>query len=178
MPLNIYALFYAKSLDMSTPEYGKCMFLSLLFSLVLAYPIGILADRFHPLRVGMALQCVYILVALADGMLVRDARTFAVGIVAQSVVYGSWMTAVASIAQKLLPKANFTQIASAGSIIGSVTNISVPPLIGLFLDYHHHNYRYTFFISSFIATAAVLATAVLHHKFVQLGGPRNYIAPE
>jgi MFS family permease len=178
VPLNIYALFYAKSLHMDIGVYGKCTALSLLFSLVLAYPLGILADRFHPLRVGMALQCVYIVVTFADGLLVRDARTFAVGIVAQSVVYGSWMTAVASIAQKLLPKANFTQIAAAGSIIGSVTNISLPPLIGLFLDYHHHNYRYTFFISSFIATAAVLTTAVLHHKFMQLGGPGNYVPPE
>jgi MFS family permease len=178
IPINTYVLFYMKDLHMDLQTYGNCSVLSFFFSLVLTYPLGSLADRFHPLRTGMVIQGIYILVCLGSGLLVHDAGSFAIAIVLNSVVAGAWMTAVASIAQKLLPRNNFTQIASAGAILGSVTNIMVPPLVGLFLDHHHHNYRYTFYISGFIAIAALLTSLVLHQKFMQLGGPKNYVAPE
>jgi hypothetical protein len=63
-------------------------------------------------------------------------------------------------------------------VILCAANIAVPPVIGTFLDHHNHNYRYTFYISGGIAAAALMASIVLHAKFMRLGGPKNFIAPD
>jgi hypothetical protein len=39
-------------------------------------------------------------------------------------------------------------------------------------------YRCTYLVSSGFAFAALFAGIVLHAKFVKLGGPLHYIAPE
>jgi MFS family permease len=177
-PTATYSIFYAADLHVDPPAYGKCVTLTYLFSLFLSYPLGVLADRLHPLRAAMGLQFIFILVTLGSGFFVRDASSFSICLVVGGVIGGAWMTVVASLGQKLLPKENFTQLTAAGALLGSVLNIAVPPLVGLFLDYHHHNYRYTFFISAFIATLALASGFVVHHKFMQLGGPKNFVPPE
>ena len=50
--------------------------------------------------------------------------------------------------------------------------------MGTVLDHTHHNYRYTFYMSSFFTVLAMLCGPVLHAMFIALGGPENYIAPE
>jgi MFS family permease len=95
-----------------------------------------------------------------------------------NIVGGMWWTASASLGLRLLPKSNFAQYGSAAGIVGSIGGILLAPLVGVFLDYSHHVYRYTFLISSGLGVAALLATLVLHSKFMAFGGPRNYVAPE
>jgi MFS family permease len=86
---------------------------------------------------------------------------------------------VASLGLRLLPKAEFAQIASAAGIVQALFGIVTGPAIGLFLDrVVHHNYRYTFFIGFGIGTAALLCNFALHRRFMKLGGPKNYVAPE
>ncbi len=53
---------YATSLGMSMDAYGKCLALTFLISLILAYPLGWLADVFHPLRMCIASLIGYALV--------------------------------------------------------------------------------------------------------------------
>lgn len=53
LPVNAFSVFYAKSIDMSMAVYGKYIALTYVISFVLAYFMGSLADRFHPLRVGI-----------------------------------------------------------------------------------------------------------------------------
>lgn len=176
-PFNLFNLYYAKSFNMDLDTYGKCAALTYFISLVLAYPLGALADRFHPLRLALLVQSVYILMTLCGGLFVTDAHSFAIALVLHGVLAGTWMTAGASIGQRLLPKDNFAQFGSAGGIIGSLCGIVTGPAVGLFLDHMHHNYRLTFFMSSGMATVGLIAGLVLYRKFLALGGPNNYIAP-
>jgi hypothetical protein len=178
VPINTYSLFYALDLHMPGATYGKSIAVSYLISLILTYPLGILADRVHPLRAGIAMLVIYMLATFGAGWLVHDSKGFAVAFVVFTVTSGAWMTVTASIAQKLLPRNNFAQIASAAAVILCAANIAVPPVIGTFLDHHNHNYRYTFYISGGIAAAALMASIVLHAKFMRLGGPKNFIAPD
>ena len=53
-PINTYSLQFARSLGMNMDFYGKLIALSYVVSLCLAFFLGWLADRFHPLRVGIA----------------------------------------------------------------------------------------------------------------------------
>jgi len=177
-PFNMFSLYYSQSIGMSDGSYGRCIAASYFISLFLSYPIGMAADRFHPLRLTIAGLTLYALIMGAGGFLVHGPVSFGVVMVLHTVVSGSIFTAWASLSQRLLPRARFAEISSAGGIIGSVVGIFFSPLVGEFLDVMHHQYRYTLFINSGLTVMALIAFIVLHGRFMALGGPRNYIAPE
>jgi len=177
-PVNLFCVFFAKSINMNMDIYGKCVGLSYFISLGLAYPLGSLADRFHPLRVGIVALGLYAMVTLWGGLFARDSWTFEIALVAHGALSGTWLTATASIGQRLLPKPAFARFSSATGIVINLVGIIVSPAVGIFLDYTHHVYRYTFLISSGLAMLALLTSLVLHRKFMALGGPKNYVAPD
>ncbi len=177
-PVNLYSIFFATSIHMDMSRYWACLKWTWCISLILAYPLGWLADKFHPLRMGIGILVLYALVMLWGGIFVRDADTFAIALVAHGVVAGIWATSVASVGQRLLPKAEFAQFASAGGIVANISWMLLAPVTGLFLDHVHHDYRYTFFIGFGLAMIGLVGWLVLHGKFMALGGPSHYVAPE
>ncbi len=178
IPFNLYALYYSKSIGMSDGDYGKCIALSYTISLLLCYPIGWAADRFHPLRLTAVLLALYAVIMVDAGILVHDAWTFGIALVLHTVSSGSISTAWASLTQRLLPRARFAEINSAGGIVGSLAGMIFIPLLGKLLDLLHHDYRCTFYMSAGITSLAFGAFLVLHARFMKLGGPKNYVAPE
>ena len=86
--------------------------------------------------------------------------------------------ASASLAQRLLPRSRFAELASAGGVIASLCGIAFPFILGSFLDWTNHNYRYTFFFGGGIGITALVLLFVLHGKFMGYGGPKNYAAPD
>lgn len=178
VPVNLFGVFFAKSVNMNMDTYGKIWAFTYLISLVMAYVLGWLADRFHPLRVGMVVLAAYMLATLWGGLFAKDARTFAFALVATGMLSGTWQTATASLPQRLFPHSSFAQYSSAMGIVGGFCNVLLPPLVGRFLDLTHHVYRYTHLVASGIALLALLTSFVLYRKFVALGGPKAYVAPE
>jgi len=177
-PINLFYIFYAEDIHMNLTVLGRYVTLTYLISLGLSYPLGMLVDRFHPLRVSLVVLFLYVLVTLPAGLFIRGATSFAIAWVAHGVLSGAWFTAVASLGQRLLPKAEFAQFASAGFIVSSVCTILVATATGAFLDHMHHVYRHIFDISCGIAVVSVILGVALHGKFMALGGPKNYVAPE
>jgi Na+/melibiose symporter-like transporter len=178
LPISLFSIFYSKSLNMPGADYGLCITISFGCSLVLSYPLGMLADRFHPLQLGICVQFIYALVSLWGALFIHDARTFGIAIVANSVLNGTFYTAMASIGQRLLPRAEFAQFNSANSVVGSVVVMVLGPAIGIFLDHMHHAYRLTFLISFVITAFSLLLSFFLYRRFQAYGGPENYVAPE
>jgi len=178
VPVNLFSLFFARSIGMSIDTWGKCMAAAYCVSLILAYPLGVLVDRFHPLRVSLITQAVYVGVVLWGGLFVRDAATFGVVLVLQCTLAGTWMTAAASLPQRLLPKDRFAQFASAAAIVTSLGTILAGPLMGLLLDLTGQVYQYTFLVSSALAAAALVTGLVVLVKFGRLGGSAAYVAPQ
>lgn len=177
-PVNIFAIPYAKSLGMSMDTFGKCMATTYAISLCLAFPIGWLADRFHPLRVGIFALGTYMIVVLMAWFLVKDARSFAVFLVLHGVVSGCYFTGAASLAQRLFPRSKFAQFSSAAGIVISVATMTTAPAIGLLIDTNGKDYSLTFGIGSILAALALASTWFVHLQYQRLGGSSNYIAPE
>ena len=177
-PVNLFSLFFATSVDMDLHVYANCLALTYCISLGLAYPLGWLADRIHPLRIGIVVLVLYAMVTLWGGIFAINARTYAIALVAHGVVAGIWVTSTASLSQRLLPKAEFAQFASAGAIIANLSWMTLAPIAGVFLDRVHHEYRYTFFMGFGLTIVGLLGCIVLHTKFMALGGPLRYVAPE
>ena len=178
LTVNLFNVFFAKSVNMSMDTYGKCMAATFLISFFLSYFIGALADRLHPLRLSLGLLALFVVVTLAGGLLIHDARTFGIAVIAYGVAGGSWQTAAASLTMRLFPQARYAQIDSAKGIVQSFGMMLVGPVIGYFLDLTGHEYRYAYFASAAMALLALLTGLVVHAKFMRLGGPKGYVAPE
>ena len=177
-PVNVFSVFYAQSINMSIGDYGKCLAITYIISLILAYPVGILTDRFHPIVVSMILLGLYCPLALWAGFFAKDTVTFSVAFVLHGVLTGAYFTAAASMGQRLLPRSRFTELMSANGIVCSLSSVLIAPCIGLILDCTGHVYRHTFFAGAAFALLAVAVTFVTYTKFLALGGPKNYTAPE
>jgi MFS family permease len=126
----------------------------------------------------MAAMAFYGVAMVAGGFLIHDARSFGLFFIIHGVLSGVYFTAAASLGQRLFPKARFAQFASAAGILNGVFFIIMPASLGVFLDWSGHQYRYSFLLAGVIAAFAVVALWNVHGRFMRLGGPRHYSAPE
>lgn len=176
-PVNTFSVFYAKSVGLSMDAYGKYLAYSYGVSLVLSFFLGWLADKFHPLRVGIAAIAAYGCVALWAGFYATTAAGFAFAFVAHTILTGAYVTATASLGQRLYPAAQFAQFASAAGLVTALFSAVLPPLMGRILDLSGHAYRLTFVAGGILALVALAALLVVHREFVRLGGNGAYVAP-
>lgn len=177
-PVNSFSVFYAKSVGMSVDTYGKCLALTYGISIALAYPLGAFADRWHPLRLGLITTLLYGGVMIWAGLVTASAPVFAIFLVAHGVLSGAFLTATASIGQRLYPKLKYGQFASAWGLVYGLGFIMTTPLVGLFLDFSGRIYRYTFIASGLLAVLGVVAFFAAWRHFQRLGGVAHYVAPE
>ena len=110
--------------------------------------------------------------------MITDARSFGIALIAYGVLGGSWQTAAASLTMRLFPQSRYAQIDSAKGIVQSFGMMLVGPVMGYFLDLSGHDYRYAYMASGIMAVLALLTGLVVHAKFMKLGGPKAYVAPE
>lgn len=176
--VNLFNLYFAKKVNMSMDTYGKCLAATYLVSFTLSFGFGALADRFHPVRLGLVTMGLYAVVTLAGGLWADDARTFAVALIASGVCSGAWQTSTASLTLRLLPQSRFSQFDSARGLVMSFGMMLVGPAMGWYLDHTGHDYRHTYLVSSALAWVALLAALAVYRRFMRLGGPKGYVAPE
>ena len=175
-PVNFYSVLFSTAII--TPEhYGSLLTLTFAVSFVLAYPLGVLADRFHPLRLGILALALYSVATLWGGFCARTPLNFDITFVLHGVLSGAFMTAAGSFLQRLLPRLKFAQFASAAGVIGCLWNIFIVPLAGLILNSVHQDYRYIFLLSSAQSCAGMVAMIVLYRAFLSRGGDEHYVAP-
>jgi MFS family permease len=177
-PVNSFSIFYAKSLGMNMELYGRYLAASYAVSLVLAYFIGALADRYHPLRLMIGAMGLYVAVTIFGAAFGTTPRIFGFAFLAHTIISGIYFTSMASIGQRLYPKLKFAQFASAALVLQAGLGMLLPPTMGLVLDASGHNYRLTFVSSGLLSAVGFSALLVVHQQFMKLGGPRNYAPPE
>ncbi len=178
VPVNLYSIPYAKSLNISMEVYGKYVALTYGISLVLTYILGSLADRFHPLRVGMVALFLYGVSCLWGGNAATSAGPFGIAFMLHVVLSGTFFTATASLGQRLLPHEKFAQFSSAYGILGSLISMVATFAFGRFLDLSGSVYRYTFLAGAIVAFISLILFFIVYRQFNKLGGPQQYNAPE
>jgi MFS family permease len=176
-PVNTFSIFHARSVGMGDDLYGKCLALSYSISLVIAFPLGILADRFHPVRLGIFCMACYAAVTAYGFFFAFDSQSFFVAFLLHTVLAGTYMTATASIAQRLLPKEKFGQLTSAGGIVWGVSSMILPPALGVFIGKMNHDYRFVFLLAFLLASASAITYIYLSKSYNRLGGDKDYKAP-
>jgi len=175
-PVNFYSVLFSTAII--TPEhYGILLTLTFAVSFVLAYPLGVLADRFHPLRLGIVALALYSLATLWGGFCERTPVNFDITFVLHGILSGTFMTATGSFLQRLLPRLKFGQFASAAGVVVCLWNVLIVPLAGFILTTWQQDYRYIFLLSSAQSGLAMVITLLLYRAFLARGGDLHYIAP-
>lgn len=178
LPLNAYTIFYAQSLGVQMDSLGKYLALTYVVSFCLSYPLGMLADRFHPVRTSLAAIFVYFLFSIAGFFCVKGQTSFAVVLILHGVISGCYGTLSSSYGQRLFPKSIFAQFNSAlmGLLFAGYTVIA--PVVGKILDWIGNEYHYVFCAGGTLALIATICFVVVLRKFQALGGDEHYQAPQ
>ena len=177
-PVNLFAIYAASSFGLSLEAYGKYVAVTYICSLLLAYPLGWMADRYHAVRMALWSLGIYTAVMAAGYFGIIGPKSFGLVFMAHGVLSGCYFTGAAALGQMLLPKLKFAEFASASALLLAGANIILGPAMGWVLDVSGHDYRYTFAAGGVIALLAFGATLVVYRRFMALGGPRGYMAPE
>jgi len=151
---STFMIPFATSMHVSMTTVGECLNAMFAVSLLMAYPLGIGVDRFHPLRICLVIVSLLSLVTLAECIWVHDGTTFCIGLVLQGILSGCWFTASPSLTQRLLPSETYGEHFASVMLVGAVFGLLFAPALGLVLDHFNHNYLITFVVA---ATLHVLA---------------------
>jgi MFS family permease len=178
IPVNTFSIRAAKAYDMSMETYGIFLVVTYIISFVAAFPLGWLADRVHPIRVGIGMMAAYAIVAAGGFLFVQDARSFGWVLLVHGVISGGFMTGSAALPQMLFPGSRFAQFAAAAGFLAAGLNMSLGPLLGLSLDFLGNDYRFTFLWGGAIAVISVLFGLIVYLRWQRLGGQTRYVAPE
>lgn len=176
--VNQFSLLHAKSLNMDLQTYGTCQAAQYLIALPLAYPIGVLADRFHPFRVSAIFLFLYGVGALWSGINIHDSRTFVIGFMLHGIFATSYNTAAATMGNRLLARSRFLILAAGQGIVGTVLTMLVTPALGVALDWTGDQYRYSYLVGAGYVVLGVPLYVIVYRKFKALGGPDHYVAPD
>lgn len=177
MPVNTYSIFFIGELNVPLDHFGKYIAASYVVSIVLSYPLGVLADRFHLLRCGITVMLLYGISCLVSGIFIRGEAGFAAALIAHTVLSGTYFTLTASLLLRLFPQSRFAQYQSAQGILGTLAMIFVVPLIGKLIDLSG-NYRLIFYAGALLALLTAMLLFACYRRFRQYGGPDHYTPPE
>jgi MFS family permease len=177
VPYNLYSILYAKELNVDMGIYGKVCATIYLCSFILSFPLGILADKFHPLRVSIAGATLYLLSMIAGFFMVKDANSFIVVLALHTLLSGCYFTVSASLPQRLFPRTLFAQFNSAFGMILALGNTLFGMLFGSILDWSGKNYRLVFVFAIVITALTIIFLGIILRKFMLLGGDKNYQPP-
>lgn len=178
IPVNLFSILHAKSLGIDTATYGCYVATTFSVSICLAYPLGMLADRFHPVRMAILTLALYATLTAWAGFNSTTRAGFAVAFIGHGVISGVFFTCTASITQRLFPKEKFAQFNSAAGILTALVNMAVAPGAGWVLDLTHDHYSNTYFAGLVICLLALITYLATWKRLLKLGGPKDYIAPE
>jgi MFS family permease len=149
-----------------------------LMSLVCTVPLGWAVDKFHSLCVAMAALVLHAAASWWAMVFINDRATFGVAWVMVGFLSGMWFTATASLAAALLPKLKYGRYASALGIVMAASTMAAGLCMGAVLDWTGGAYLLTYTVAFVLDVAGLVATVVVFRKFMRLGGPKHYVAPE
>jgi MFS family permease len=176
-PINDFTIRYAAQLNVSDSDYGVMLAGSYLVSLIIAFPLGMIVDRIHPIRASLVALVLYAIVTAYGSFCIVNPTTFGIALVGHTIISGTYFTCAASLQQQLLPRSKFSQYGSASGILSALTSLVYAPTIGLIMDLTNNNYRLTFRGSFILTLIGIVVMLLVYRRFMAYGGPKAYHAP-
>ena len=198
-PINDFSIQYAKAIDVPDSTYGQLLAITYCFSIVLSYPLGALADRFHPIRTSFVSLAAYAALMLVGWLVVGNPwqkeityhipglmsgskslvlSSFAIVFIIHGVVSGCFFTLSSSLPLRLFPGSIFAQFASANAMILALGTTIIVPAFGYFLDVQDSNYHLLFLLGAVLSLISAVAFVKIHFYYKRFGGDAGYVAPD
>jgi len=186
-----FHVFLATSLGLSLGEFGSIAGVSGLVGVALAYPAGVLVDRFHPIRVmvfakaGLCLASPILLIFLFVNLSPKEAfLAYCVSTVISLPLSTVYNAAFLPMLMRTLPQEKFGQFCAANAMVSALALIVGGLLAGTFLDLmksvhggSDFYYRYIPVWGTIFTFASVVATFALFLEWKKLGGDKGYHPP-
>ncbi len=198
-PINDFSIQYAKAIGVPDSTYGQLLAITYCFSIVLSYPLGALADRFHPIRTSFVSLAAYAVLMLVGWLVVNNPwqkeityyipglmagsktlvlSSFAIVFIIHGVVSGCFFTLSSSLPLRLFPGSIFAQFASANAMILALGTTIIVPAFGFFLDVQDSNYDLLFVLGAVLSLISAVAFVKIHFYYKRFGGDEGYVAPD
>ena len=198
-PINNFAIQYASAIDVPDSTFGQLLAITYCFSIVLSYPLGSLADRFHPIRTSFVSLVAYAVLMLVGWMVVNNPwekeitycipglmsgskslvlSSFAIVFIIHGVVSGCYFTLSSSLPLRLFPGSIFAQFASANAMILALGTTIIAPAFGFFLDVQESNYHLLYLLGAALSLISAVAFVKIHFYYKRFGGDTDYAAPD
>ncbi len=186
-----FQIFFYQSVGLTLRNYGQIMGVSGLVTAGLLYPAGILADKYHPIRISilgmgalvlvMPLNLIFLLVDLQpNGAFWMMVATTAVTLPAAAL----YQAGEFPLFMRMLPKERYGQFCSAAAMVRSVGLILGGIAAGAFIDmmkwFHPQRDYYFRYVPLWIIGSYILALVFLlrlRKDWLQHGGPKSYVPP-
>lgn len=166
-PFNTFYQWYADSLGMPKQRLGELLAWSFTTSIVVAYGIGWLVDRFNALRISILALLLAGTAYVGGFLLVHDVTSFSIAFVLHTVLSGAFYTAVASLPMMLFPKLRFSQFASAANMMRGLVALLVSVIQGPVIDWSGRNYRLALLGSGLFAFTAAACGLLLLRRIAR-----------
>ncbi len=167
----------------SLRKNGMSLAFFMAISILLAYPLGVLVDRLHPVRITLWMTIAGLPFAFLPFWLVHDYMSgFWVNMVRMpltSLLGAAWMP----MTVMLFPRSKYGQMCSANALIRQAVAAAAGLLGALLMDwltansFDTDNYRYGFLFQGIAGVLGLMALLGIYRHWKRLGGMR-YVAPE
>jgi len=192
---QIYGLIYGtKYMGFDLALIGKVGGICGIIGLPLLYPAGIIADRFHPLRVLVVgifaqvfLGTLGLVFAFTRPLLdLHTAIAIWIGLSAIGLPLGTLYNASElPTLMKLFPRERFGQFCSANAMVRSIALIFAGTACGTFLDLAKrlnpnpdYCYRFLSVWNLFFNSSAAIFFFLLYREWKRLGGMQGFVPPQ
>ncbi|MCD2518398.1 MFS transporter [Massilia sp. G4R7] len=169
LPVNINSYAALAQFGVDRTSYGQAVAIAYSISILMALPLGWLADRIHPLRVGYAVLGLYAVCMLGAFALVDGRLSFLLWFVVHSVLAGAFLTGTAALLPALLPKAHFSALAAFSSSVTALLTVVCTVAVGGLLDWNGGDFRVIFLASGAAAACGVTCWYVLLRAYARAG---------
>jgi Na+/melibiose symporter-like transporter len=174
-PFNAFYQYYAHVCGISKSTLGSLTAYGYAVSIVSAFAIGWLVDRFGAVRISSIVMMIYCGAAAMGYLWLSGAIGFQVFYLAHVIISGAFFTAAASMPMALFPLAQFVQYNSTKDLMVVFGTILVSSIQGPILDISGHNYHLTLLSGALFSLLCIVCLARLQaRKTVQILKSRNY----
>lgn len=190
--MTLFLLFFFQDMGLSLEQIGQLMGVGGLWSVILYYFGGVLADRFHPLRtllIAVACNTALGFTGFIWLFVTPPAQIFyyislLTGIIAAPISVLVGVSAMPT-EMRIFPKERYGQFCSANALVRSIFVLVGSPVAGIFLDvmkkvHHGSNFGYRY-IPAWTSLFSVLSLTCLYlvfREWKRLGGDKSFAPPE
>jgi MFS family permease len=166
LPININALNASAQFGADAGDFGAAIALTYAISILLAWPLGWLADRYHPLRVGAVVLSAYALCMLVAWRVVDERTGFLAALIVHGVLAGCFLTGTVSLLPALLPRERFSQLAAISASLTALMVVVSTVGLGALLDATGRDYRLLYLAGALAAGCGVVLWRSLLKRYL------------